>query len=220
MPSRSDITQSIIDVCRKVEQKGFVAATDGNISARLPNGNILATPTSLNKGFVKAVDLVEVTEDGVQISGKRKPSTEMLMHYFIYKNRADVNAVVHCHPIYATGFAAARIPLTPNVFPEVVVQFGNIPLAEYAAPSTVEMGESLKPFIKDHDAVLLTNHGVVTYGKDVWNAYFKMEKVEQIAQMLFVANSLGGAKQLNQDQLLKLNELAKTVYAKHSADEK
>lgn len=211
---RPHIARAVVDVCRKVEQKGFVAATDGNISARLQNGNILATPTSLNKGLVQVDDLVELTLDGVQHSGKRKPSTEMLMHYFIYSHRSDVNAVVHCHPVYATGFAAARIPLTPDIFPEVVVQFGNIPLADYATPSTSQVGESLKPYIMESDAVLLANHGVVTYGSDLWDAYFKMEKVEQIAQMLFVAHSLGGAKQLTKDQISELKTLAKTIYKK------
>lgn len=214
MSDYANILQAIIGVCRKVEQKGFVAATDGNISARLPNGNIIATPTSLNKGIVEIDDLVEVTTDGKQVSGKRKPSTEMLMHLFIYKQRTDVNAVVHCHPVYATGFAAARIPLKRNIFPEVVVQFGDIPLAEYSTPSTSALGESLAPFVKDHDAVLLANHGVVTYGNDPWSAYFKMEKVEQIARMQFVATVLGGAKQLNAGQVAELKELAKTVYKK------
>ena len=212
MSEHADIAQAIICVCRKVEQKGFVAATDGNISVRLLNGNILATPTAVNKGLVEIGDLVETSIEGKQISGVRKPSTEMLMHLFIYQHRTDVNAVVHCHPVYATGFATAGIPLKKNIFPEVIVQFGEIPLTEYAAPSTPALGKSLEPFIKDHDAVLLANHGVVTYGSDVWDAYFKMEKVEQIAHMLFVAESLGGARQLSDQQVLQLKALAKSVY--------
>ena len=212
--SSTDISNEVVNVCRRVAVKGFVAATDGNISVRLPNGNILATPTSLNKGFVQSEDLVELSLDGKQISGSRKPSTEMNMHLFIYQQRNDVNAVVHCHPIYATGFAAAGIPLKENIFPEVIVAFGNIPLAKYATPSTEEVGESLRPFVKSNDAILLANHGVVTFGKDVWDAYFKMEKVEHIAQTLFVAQSLGGAKQLSNEQVLQLKELSKTVYGK------
>ena len=210
--SHQEISSTIIQVCRKVEAKGFVAATDGNISTRLENGNILATPTSLNKGLVQIDDLVEVTLEGKQAGGKRNPSTEMQMHYFIYTHRLDVNAVVHCHPVYATGFAAAGKALAQNIFPEVIVQFGKIPLADYATPSTKEVGESLRPYIKDHDAILLSNHGVVTYGKDLWDAYYKMEKVEQIAHMLFVAQTLGGAKQLNEKQVAALHELSKTVY--------
>ncbi len=212
--SSTDISNEVVNVCRRVAVKGFVAATDGNISVRLPNGNILATPTSLNKGFVQSEDLVELSLDGKQISGSRKPSTEMNMHLFIYQQRNDVNAVVHCHPIYATGFAAAGIPLKENIFPEVIVAFGNIPLAKYATPSTEEVGESLRPFVKSNDAILLANHGVVTFGKDVWDAYFKMEKVEQIAHTLFVAETVGGAKQLSSLQVARLKEVAQTVYKK------
>lgn len=208
----TNINTTLVEICRRVESKGFVAATDGNISARLPNGNILATPTSLNKGFVNVDDLVELTIDGEQVSGKRKPSTEIKMHLYIYMHRPEINAVVHCHPVYATGFAAARKPLMPNVFPEVIVQFGEIPLADYATPSTPDLGESLQPYIARHNAILLANHGAVTCGKDLWEAYFAMEKVEQTAQMLFVAESLGGAHQLTIKQVEKLQELAATVY--------
>ena len=207
-----EIKNTLIEICRRVESKGLVAATDGNISARLPNGNIVATPTSLNKGFVTIDDLVELTIHGEQVSGNRKPSTEIKMHLYIYTHRPDIYAVVHCHPVYATGFAAARRALTPNVFPEVIVQFGEIPLAEYATPSTPELGESLQPFIHNHNAILLSNHGAVTCGKDLWEAYFAMEKVEQTAQMLFVAETLGGAYQLSKKEVTRLRELAKTVY--------
>lgn len=208
------VSNELVNVCRRVAVKGFVAATDGNISVRLPNGNILATPTSMHKGFIQKEDLVELSLDGKQISGTRKPSTEIKMHLFIYQQRNDVNGVVHCHPVYATGFAAAGIPLNENIFPEMVIGFGTIPLAGYATPSTDEVGESLRPFVACSDAILLANHGVVTYGKDVWDAYFKMEKVEHTAQTLFVAQTLGGAKQLTDEQVSQLKELSKTVYGK------
>ncbi len=210
--SETEVAQELVNISKRVEAKGFVAATDGNISVRLPNGNILATPTSMNKGFVTTGDLVEVTIDGIQIGGTRKPSTEIKMHLFIYQQRPDVNAVVHCHPVYATGFAAAGIAMMENVFPEMIIGLGAVPLAQYAAPSTDELAGSLLPFVKDYNAVLLANHGVVTYGRDLWDAYFKMEKVEQIAHTLFVAESLGGAKSLNNEQVLQLKALAKTVY--------
>ena len=210
--SETEVAQELVNISTRVEAKGFVAATDGNISVRLPNGNILATPTSMNKGFVTTGDLVEVTIDGIQIGGTRKPSTEIKMHLFIYQQRPDVNAVVHCHPVYATGFAAAGIAMMENVFPEMIIGLGAVPLAQYAAPSTDELAGSLLPFVKDYNAVLLANHGVVTYGRDLWDAYFKMEKVEQIAHTLFVAESLGGAKSLNNEQVLQLKALAKTVY--------
>ncbi|MDD8018548.1 MAG: class II aldolase/adducin family protein [Bacteroidota bacterium] len=204
MPQK--IATELITICHRVEHKGFVTATDGNISARLQNGNILTTPTSLNKRFVQIEDLVEVTLAGQHVRGTRKASSELQMHLFVYRNREDVNAVVHCHPTYATGFAAARIPLTSNVFPEVVIGLGDIPLAEYATPSTAEVSESLKPFVQNSSAILLSNHGVVTYGKSLWDAYFKMEKVEHLAQMLFVAKMLGGEKTITDDQVQNLKK--------------
>lgn len=213
MPDQS-IAELLVAVAHRVDAKGLVTATDGNISARLPGGTILATPTSLNKGMVTVDDLVELTIEGEQISGRRSPSTEMKMHLFIYRHRPDVHAVVHCHPVYATAYAAAGIPLKGNVFPEVIVGLGEIPLAPYATPSTDEVGDSLLPFITDHDAILLANHGAVTCGNDLWDACFKMEKLEQTAQMLFIAESLGGAKQLNAEQVSLLNTLKTTIYKK------
>ena len=208
------IVEPFIEVCRRVEAKGFVAAADGNVSARLPNGNILVTPTSVNKGFVGAGDLVEVSPDGVHINGKGKPSSEMDMHLTIYKIRPDVNAVVHCHPVYATAFATARIPLTECLFPEVIVGLGAIPLAPYATPSTKEVGASIEPFVKTADAILLSNHGVVTYGKDLWDAYFKMEKVEQIAYIQYIARTLGGEKILSVEEVTKLRAISASHYGK------
>ncbi len=208
------IVEPFIAVCHRAEAKGFVAATDGNISARLPNGNILITPASINKGFVGGGDLVEISSDGERISSKGKPSSEKDMHLFIYKNRPDVNAVVHCHPVYATAFATARIPLVECLFPEVVVGLGVIPLAPYATPSSKEVGESIAPFVKTVDAILLSNHGAVTYGKDLWDAYFKMEKVEQIAQIQYAARMLGGEKILSADEVAKLRAISVPHYGK------
>jgi L-fuculose-phosphate aldolase len=208
------LVETFLEVCRRVEAKGFVTATDGNISARLPNGNILATPTSINKGLVAAGDLVEVTLDGVRVAGKRDPSTEMDMHLSIYKNRSDVSAVVHCHPVYATGFAAARIPLNECLFPEVIVGLGAVPLAQYATPSTQEVSAAIEPFVKSADAILLANHGVVTYGKDLWDAYFKMEKVEHAAHIQFVARMLGGEKTLSSEDVAKLRAISVASYGK------
>lgn len=205
-----ELSETLIAVSHRVEEKGFVAATDGNISVRLPNGNILTTPTALNKGQVQIDDLVEVTPDGKRIRGTRGASSELKMHLFIYQQRSNVHAVVHCHPVYATGFAAAGVPLKENVFPEIIIGFGTIPLAQYATPSTDDVRESIRPFVLHHDALLLANHGVVTYGKDLWDAYYKMEKVEHTAHTLFVSEMIGGAKQLTPENVLRLNELTKS----------
>ncbi len=200
----SEIAHQLVAVCRRLYEKGFVTATDGNVSVRLPNGNVLTTPTSLNKGKVKETDLVEVTLEGKTVTNDRKPSMELDMHLFIYQQRSDANAVVHAHPIYATGFATARIPLDKHLLPEVVFGLGAIPLARYATPSTKEVAESIAPYVKTSTAILLENHGVVTFGKDLDDALFKMEKVEHAAHIAFVARLLGGERPLSSADVAKL----------------
>ena len=208
------IITDLVDVCHRVYDKGFVSATDGNVSARLENGNILATPTAMNKGMVRADDLIVVDREGNLVSGMKRPSTELQMHLYIYRERLDVQAVVHAHPPYATGFATARIPLTECLFPEVIVGLGAIPLARYATPSTSEVVESIAPFIPNADAILLANHGVVTYGTDLLEAYYKMEKVEHAAHITFVARLLGGEKPLSDVDLEKLRKISEESYGK------
>ncbi|OLD61780.1 MAG: hypothetical protein AUI33_14190 [Ignavibacteria bacterium 13_1_40CM_2_61_4] len=204
----------LVDVCHRIYARGFVTATDGNVSLRLENGNFLTTRTSVNKGMVTADDLVEVGPDGEPLTKLLRPSTELGMHLFIYRERPDVSAVVHAHPIYATGFAAARQPLTDCLFPEVIVGLGAIPLAAYATPSTAEVAESLAPHVKNADAILLSNHGVVTYGTDIYDAYYKMEKVEHAAHITFVARMLGGEKALSTEDVRRLREISQQSYGK------
>jgi L-fuculose-phosphate aldolase len=204
----------LVDVCHRIYDKGFVSATDGNVSARLENGNILATPTAMNKGMVRPDDLVIVDSAGNLVSGLKRPSTELLMHLYIYRARPDVQAVVHAHPPHATGFATARVPLTECLFPEVIVGLGAIPLASYATPSTEEVVESIAPFVQNADAILLANHGVVTYGADLLDAYFKMEKVEHAAHITLVARLLGGEKPLSESDIEKLRKTSAESYGK------
>jgi L-fuculose-phosphate aldolase len=212
--SRAEIARHLISVCRLLAERGFVTATDGNVSTRLPNGNILVTPTAHSKSRVSETDLVEVTIDGTAVTLSRRPSTELDMHLCIYRRREDVRAVVHAHPTYATGFATARIPLNECLFPEVIVGLGSIPLAPYATPSTKEVGEALAPFIQQANAILLSNHGVVTYGTDLDDAYFKMEKVEHAAHTTFVARMLGGARALTAAEFEKLREISTSSYGR------
>jgi L-fuculose-phosphate aldolase len=214
MASRAEVARSIVLICHKLYERGFVTATDGNVSARLECGNLLVTPTALNKGQVGESDLVEVKADGSPVTLSRKASTELDMHLFIYQQRMDVQAVVHAHPPHATGFATAHVPLTACLFPEVIVGLGAIPLAEYATPSTKEVADSLAPHVKAADAILLANHGVVTYGKDVEDAYFKMEKVEHAAHITFVARVLGGEKPLSRINIDKLTRISESSYGK------
>lgn len=210
----SNAHSEIVDVCRRLYGRGMVTATDGNVSVRLDNGNILTTRSGINKGMLSENDLVEVTACGEHVGGAGKPSTEIGMHLFIYQQRQDVKAVVHAHPIYATGFATARVPLNSCMFPEVIVGLGAIPLADYATPSTPEVAASLAPFVKKADAILLANHGVVTYGGDLFEAYFRMEKVEHAAHITFVATVLGGPRGLTREDVEKLQQVSVQSYGK------
>jgi L-fuculose-phosphate aldolase len=164
--------------------------------------------------MVTEEDFVEITPDGQQLGGSGRPSTEVGMHLFIYSQRPDVHAVVHAHPVHATGFATARIPLDQCLFPEVIVGLGAVPLAHYATPSTAEVAASLQPFVKTSDAILLANHGVVTYGPDLLDAYFNMEKVEHAAHIAFVARMLGGARSLTDEEVEKLRKISVQSYGR------
>jgi len=209
---RSKQVALLVDVCHRLATRGFVAAMDGNVSARLPNGNILVTRSGVNKGAVGPEDFVEVSPGGRSVSKSWAASTEVMMHLLIYRERQDVHAVVHAHPPTATGFAVARIPLEECLLPEVIVGLGAIPLAAYATTSTDEVARSIRPFVKRAQAILLANHGVVAYGRDPLDAFFKMEKVEHAAQITLVARMLGGAVPLTEEELEKLRRVSAKSY--------
>lgn len=209
-----NIAQDLLAVCHRMYERGFVTATDGNVSVRLPDGTILLTASAVCKGLVTEDDLVVVTEQGEVIAGEKQPSTELPMHLYIYRQRNDVRAVVHGHPTYATGFATARIPLSECLFPEVIVGLGSIPLASYATPSTEEVVEAIAPFVSKADAILLANHGVVAYGSSLSDAYFRLEKVEHAAHITYVARSLGGEVPLTAEEVERLRRISLESYGK------
>src|SRR5215471_1963145 len=198
------IHEEICWIGRKVHACGFVAGCDGNISVRTGRETILATPTGICKGLMEADDLVTVDMEGRQTGGHRHPSTELAMHLLFYRMRSDVRAVVHAHPPTATGFAAAGIALDEPLVAEVVVTFGAIPLAAYGTPGTRELSDSLAPFVPGHDAILMANHGVVTCGPSLLNAFMKMEKVEHYAKVVAVARQLGPSRPLSAEEVRKL----------------
>ncbi|MGB9592088.1 MAG: class II aldolase/adducin family protein [Candidatus Kryptoniota bacterium] len=206
--------REIVKVCHLLAENGFVAATDGNVSTRLSDGTVLITASSLNKREVSISDIVSVRPDGKFNPSYRKPSTEYAMHNLIYKVRSDVRAVVHAHPVFATAFAAVRLPMDKKIFPEVIVTFGKIPVANYATPSTSEVPDSIRDLVTNYDAILLANHGVVTCGVSLIDAYNKMEKVEHTAKVLWVSKLLGGAKELSSEELMKLAEASERNYGK------
>lgn len=202
----------LIEICKLIYEKGFVAATDGNISVRLDSQKILCTPSAVSKGKVKQDELVTVDLEGKVLFGNKKPSTELALHLEIYKSREDVNAVIHAHPIYATGFASSKLALSSCVFPEVILGLGVVPVCTYATPATHEVVDSIKPFLNQTNILLLQNHGAVSFGMNLWDAYYKMEKLEHAAHTLFVAKMLGGENVLTQDQMNQLYEVNENIY--------
>ena len=185
----------------------FVAATDGNLSVRTKRNTILTTPTEICKGRIREADIAEVDLNGMLVKGKNKPSSEFKMHSYIYRSRKDINAIVHTHPRFATAFAVAGIALDKIILPEVYLKLKYVPLAKYATPSTNEVPESISKYVKNFNAILLSNHGLVTFAKTLEEAYMLNEKVEQFAEISFYARALGGEKELNKSQIAKLNKL-------------
>jgi len=213
-PDESSILQEMVTVCHRLAEKGMVSATDGNISVRTKTGTFYTTRSSIHKGDVTINDIVEVDRSGKPVSGIGKPSTELKMHLFIYEQREDVNAVVHAHPTFATAFAASGQALDKPVFPEVLVMMGKIPLARYATPSTDEVPESISPFVHDHNAILLANHGAVTFGASLQEAYFGMEKLEHVARITLYARLLGGERPLSREHIKNLIAIGEQSYGK------
>jgi L-fuculose-phosphate aldolase len=204
MQSPYQVKKSIIEVGGYLYQRGFVVSSDGNISVRVSEDRIWATPSGLCKGMLTDEQIVLCDMTGKKVSGSLNPSSEIGMHLMLYRERPDIRAVVHAHPPTATGFAVAGLPLTPCVLPEVVITLGQIPLAPYGTPGTHEISDPIRQFVKDHDAFLLQNHGATTVGTDVMNAYFKMETLEHFARIVLVAHQLGGVGALSGAEVQKL----------------
>src|SRR3989442_377768 len=204
MPSERQYRREIVLFGRSLHDRGYVAAMDGNLSVRLDENRILATPTAMCKGMMRPSDLVIVDQNGRRISGRREVSSEIAMHLLIYRLRPDVRGIVHAHPPTATGFAAAGIPLNQPLVCEVVIGLGSIPLARYGTPGTPELTEALEPLVPHYDALLMSNHGVVAYGVDLHHAYMKMETVEHFAQIALVTHLLGHQQPLGAEELKKL----------------
>ncbi len=204
-----EIKKQIIEVGRRLWLKNFVAANDGNISVRIAENEILTTATGVSKGFMTEEMIVKVDMDGnpLERSAKHKPSSEVKMHLEVYRQRPDIKAVVHAHPLYATSFAVAGIPLDRCVLPEAVVFLGSVPIAEFGLPSTEEVPEKIRPHVQHSEAILLANHGALTFGPDLMNAYFKMETLEHTAHIIWNAMQLGQVNVLSEkvtEQLMAL----------------
>lgn len=208
------LKQDIIEVGKRLFYKGFVASNDGNISIRISENEILITPTGVSKGYMTVEDMIKVNLSGEVVSGSRKPSSEMKMHLAVYKKRADVKAIVHAHPQKATAFAVANKGFDRITLPEVVFSLGVISLAEYGTPTTYQLPESVERHIGNSDALLLANHGALTVGNDIFDAYYKMETLEHFAAISLYARLLGGEKALDEKQTEELFRVRTEVYGK------
>ena len=197
----------ICDICRWAYERGWLSATDGNVSVRLGRDRILSTPSGVPKGFLKPSDLVVCDMDGRRVAGPYPVTTEMPMHVAVYEERPDVNAVVHMHPTYCIAFSVAGQTLAQCLLPEIVFTFGVIPTAPYSAPTTDEVPAAIKTYIHDFDAMILERHGSLTVGTDLMDAYMKLERMEHVAQITHAARQLGDVKPLSPAQIRQLQEI-------------
>ncbi|HVC19932.1 MAG TPA: class II aldolase/adducin family protein [Vicinamibacterales bacterium] len=205
--SEARLRADIVEIGRRLHERGYVASNDGNISARLDGARLLTTPRGVSKRDMTP-DMMVVTDlDGRKLAGERTASSELLMHLEVYRNRPEVEAVVHAHPPAATGFAVAGIPLDRAVLAEIVTTLGSIPIAAYGTPSTQELADAVRQYIRAHDGLLLANHGALTVGGDLFTAYYNMERVEHFARISLVARLLGREYLLSREEVERLQGL-------------
>jgi L-fuculose-phosphate aldolase len=217
----NEIKQTICEIGHRIYQRGFAAANDGNISVRLNDHEVLCTPTMHCKGFLAPEDLCVVDMEGHQLAGKKKRSSEMLLHLEIMKARPDVKSVVHCHPPHATAFAIAREPIPQAVLPEVEVFLGEVPIAPYETPGSKKFAETIVPFVHKSNVILLANHGTVSFGESVERAYWWTEILDAYCRILILSRQLGPIQHLSREQTQELVELKKQwgfTDPRHSAD--
>ncbi len=180
--TEKEAREAIVDIGKRVYLSGYVGANDGNISCRISDDTILVTPTGVSKGFMTPDMMVKMALDG-HVIGEGKPSSEVKMHIRAYKDNDEINGVIHVHPPVATSFSVIGMSLDTPLVAEAVLVTGNIPLAEYAEPGTYDVPESIAPYIQGYNGALLENHGAITWGKDVYQALYRMEALEHQAKI-------------------------------------
>src|SRR5215216_5943408 len=209
--------RDLIRVCHLMYERSYVVSSDGNVSVRLDDGRILATPTMTCKGRMSD-DLIAITDFEGKALNERRASSELAMHLLIYRERPEVEAVCHAHPPHGSAFAVAGLAIDQPILSEVILTLGCVPLAEYGTPSTDELTEQMQPLVKHHNALLMSNHGAVAYGADLWQAFDRLETLEHTAKIAILARSLGGANDLPKDAIEKLiNIREKAGYLTESA---
>lgn len=208
MAKETNLRQQIVDAGKKLQQRFFVASNDGNISCKLDDNTILITPTGINKGEVTADQILKIDMEGNIIEGYMKVTSEYKMHLAVYRMRDDVKAIVHAHPPAATAFAVTEVKLDdPVILPESIFSLGRIGYCKYGTPSTNEVPEAVEAQIKNSDALLLSNHGALTVGENVMQAYYRMENLEMVSKITIYSKILGNIKSLKNEEVEKLYEV-------------
>jgi L-fuculose-phosphate aldolase len=197
----------IIDIGRLLYESRFIAGSDGNLSIRMPDNTIMITPSGFSKGFLKEADMVTVDLEGNLLSGHNRPSSELPMHLFVYQNRPDIGACCHAHPPYSTAFSVVGKVLPSNILPEVILTLGEIPLTAYAPPGTMAVPESLREYIDNHVAFMLRNHGILTIGRTLEEAFARMETVEHYARIVYIAEKSGQPNFLDFEEVRRLEKI-------------
>lgn len=205
------LKEEICEIGRRVYNKGFAAANDGNISIRVGENEVLCSPTMICKGFMTPDDICAVDLEGNQIAGKRKRTSEILLHLAIMKHRPDVKAVVHCHPPHATAFAVAGEPIPQCILPEIEVFMGEVPIAPYETPGAQAFANTVVPFLKGTSTVILRNHGTVSFGKTLEEAYWKTEILDAYCRILLLTKQLGPVSYLDENKSRELIDLKKKL---------
>lgn len=204
--------KAILDIGKRMYDRGFVAANDGNISCMTGPRTVWTTPTGISKGFMSQDMLVKMDLDGKILMGRMKPSSEVKMHLRVYKENPGLKAVVHAHPPVATSFSIAGIGLDSAILTEAVMGLGSIPVARYATPGTQEVPDSIAPFVNTHNGVLLANHGALTWGSDLYQAFYRLESIEYYAMILmYTGNVIGRQNILSCSQVNKLLDIRKKL---------
>ena len=200
------LKEQICDIGRRIYERGFVAANAGNITCRLSSNEVICTPTMISKGFMKPDDLCLIDMTGQQLAGKRRRSSEALMHLEILKARPDVRCVVHCHPPHATAFAIVGEPIPQAVMPEVEVFLGEVPITKYETPGGRKFAETVLPFVAKTNTILLANHGAVSYGESPERAFWLTEILDQYCRILLLTKQLGPLRYLPTEKVAELME--------------
>jgi len=205
------IKQDICEVGRRLYERQFVAANDGNISVRVGDNEVLCTPTLTSKGFLVPDDICKVNMEGKQIGGRKRATSEIKLHLAIMREEPKVKAVVHAHPAHATAFAVAGVSIPQCVLPEVEVFLSEVPILRYETPGTWDFAETVVPYVKKTNTALLANHGAVTWSGDVLDAYFKMEIIDAYCRILILARQLGRVNFIEEEKIPPLLDIKKRL---------